>query len=453
MGYLPEFCNAIADAPPRSGLYFAKEQRMTRTHRGGECRNMTKKINGYRNIRVHLIVLVLGTLASRPAVGQTPQQLEQARKQMVEECLVAGGIKNPRVLQAMGTTPRHEFVATNLRKNAYFDMALPIGEKQTISAPFIVGYMTEAIQPQPTDKVLEIGTGSGYQAAVLSPLVKDVYTIEIVEPLGQKAERTLKRLSYKNVHVKIGDGFLGWDEHAPFDKIIVTCSPEKVPQPLIDQLRDGGLLVIPVGERYQQTLYLHKKVEGKLESAALLPTLFVPMTGAAEEARVVKPDPAKPTIVNGDFEEKAFGNGGQPGWYYERQVEWTEAKDAPGGDHYVTFRNTDKGLPSHIMQGFAIDGRKVAEVEVSAHVRTRNAQQGDHRDEAPSVVVSFYDENRRELGHWIAGPVRGTADWHEETKKIAVPPSAREGILRIGMFGGTGEASFDKVRLRKTGGN
>ncbi len=160
----------------------------------------------------------------------------------------------------MRDTPRHEFVPRDQQKNAYFDMSLPIGDEQTISGPFVVAYMTEQLDPQPADKVLEIGTGSGYQAAVLSPLVKDVYTIEIVEPLGKRAEPTLKRLKYDNVHVKIGDGYQGWPEHAPFDKIIVTCSPEKVPQPLVDELKEGGRMIVPVGERYRaDAVSLHQE--------------------------------------------------------------------------------------------------------------------------------------------------------------------------------------------------
>ena len=206
---------------------------------------------------------------------------------MVDREIVDAGVKNPRVIEAMRSTPRHEFVTINERKNAYLDMALPIGEGQTISPPFIVAYMTEAIDPQPEDKVLEIGTGSGYQAAVLSPLVREVYTIEIVEPLGRKAAKVLERLHYDNVHVKIGDGYQGWPEHAPFDKIIVTCSPENVPPALAEQLKEGGRMVIPMGERYQQTLYLLKKINGKLETEALKPTLFVPMTGKAESQRKV----------------------------------------------------------------------------------------------------------------------------------------------------------------------
>ena len=163
--------------------------------------------------------------------------------------------------------------------------------------------MTEAIDPQPTDSVLEIGTGSGYQAAVLSPLVKDVYTIEIVEPLSKRATRTLKRLGIRQRAHARRRRLQRLARAAPFDKIIVTCSPEKVPQPLVDQLREGGLMVIPVGERYQQTLYLMRKTDGKLKSEALRATLFVPMTGEAEEQRKVKPDPKNPQIVNGSFEE------------------------------------------------------------------------------------------------------------------------------------------------------
>jgi protein-L-isoaspartate(D-aspartate) O-methyltransferase len=150
---------------------------------------------------------------------------------MVDKEIVAAGVKNERVIKAMRDTPRHEFVPIGNRERAYLDMALPIGSGQTISPPFVVASMTEAIDPQPDDKVLEIGTGSGYQAAILSPLVKDVYTIEIVEQLSTRATRVLKHLGYKNVHTRAGDGYKGWPEVAPFDKIIVTCSPEEVPKP------------------------------------------------------------------------------------------------------------------------------------------------------------------------------------------------------------------------------
>jgi protein-L-isoaspartate(D-aspartate) O-methyltransferase len=381
--------------------------------------------------------------------GQTRRDFEKARQTMVDDFIVAAGVKDERVVKAMLATPRHEFVANNQRDRAYYDMALPIGDQQTISSPFIVAYMTESLDPQPTDKVLEIGTGSGYQAAVLSPLVKDVYTIEIVEPLGHKAEKLLKKLNYKNVHVMVGDGFKGWPEHAPFDKVIVTCSPEKVPQPLIDQLADGGLMVIPVGERYQQTLYLYRKRGDKLEAEALQPTLFVPMTGKAEDTRVVKPEPGNPKVANGGFEEEAFESGAQPGWYYERQVKWETSDDAPEGKHFLTISNKEPDLPAHLLQGFAIDGRQVKQLELSAMVKTTGVEWGRHLEERPQVAVTLYDENRKDLGNFTVGPFHGTSDWTQVAKVIDVPKNAREGILRIGLFGATGAVSFDDVQMKK----
>ncbi|MGE5191268.1 MAG: protein-L-isoaspartate(D-aspartate) O-methyltransferase, partial [Deltaproteobacteria bacterium] len=187
-------------------------------------------------------------LARVPASAQSRDRFSEARNRMVDEYLVKEGIKNPAVIKSMRTVPRHLFVAPAMRDQAYFDQAIAIGQKQTISPPFIVAYMTETLDPQPTDTVLEIGTGSGYQAAVLSGLVRDVYTIEIVEQLGKNAAHVLREQKFNNVHCKIGDGFKGWPEYAPFDKIIVTCSPEDVPQPLIDQLKDGGKMIIPLGE-------------------------------------------------------------------------------------------------------------------------------------------------------------------------------------------------------------
>ena len=381
------------------------------------------------------------------ALGQGSDPYVKARQKLVAEVLRPAGVTDENVLQAMLTTRRHEFVAPNLRDQAYFDMALPIGEKQTISSPQIVAQMTQALSPQPTDKVLEIGTGSGYQAAVLSPLVDSVYTIEIVEPLGRKAAATLKRLQYRNVFVKVGDGYQGWPEHAPFDKIIVTCSPENVPQPLVDQLKEGGLMVIPVGERYQQTLTLCRKAGGKLETEALRPTLFVPMTGAAEANRQVKPDPANPAAVNGDFEEPLGPDGFISGWYYHSQAAWKSGDSAPEGQHYVTFTNEQAGRSAHLLQGFGIDGRQVRQLELSAWVKSQNVKPGANKDELPAVAISLYDDQRRELGFWWLGPFRGTGDWKKHSKTVQIPTQAREGILRIGLFGATGEISFDDVQM------
>lgn len=210
--------------------------------------------------------------------------LEEARRRMVAEQLASStrGIRDPEVLTAMATVPRHEFVPAALRRYAYDDRPLPIGYEQTISQPYIVAFMTEKLQPQASDRVLEIGTGSGYQAAILSVLVREVYSIEIVEPLARQAARVLSRLGYGNVRVRHGDGYRGWPEAAPFDAIIVTCAPDHVPQALVDQLRDGGRMVIPVGEADSQNLFLLRKRGRQLQRDAVLPVRFVPMTGAAD---------------------------------------------------------------------------------------------------------------------------------------------------------------------------
>ena len=202
---------------------------------------------------------------------------------MVQQQLKAEGIKDERVLAAMAKVPREEFVPADQRAGAYQDGPLPIGYDQTISQPYIVAFMTEQLRPKPGDRVLEIGSGSGYQAAILAELVTEVYTIEIVEPLAKAAEATLQRLGYKNVHLKVGDGYKGWPEEAPFDAIIVTCAPDKVPQPLVDQLKDGGRMVIPVGERFAQQLYLLEKKNGQLKESVTLPVRFVPMLRDAQQ--------------------------------------------------------------------------------------------------------------------------------------------------------------------------
>ena len=220
------------------------------------------------------------TVASSLSAGDADPFIAR-RQNMVREQLATPGrdLTNARVLEVMGQIPRHEFMPEAQRPLAYEDRALPIGFGQTISQPFIVAFMTEQLNPQPTDKVLEIGTGSGYQAAVLSLLVREVYTSEIVEPLAKRAEADLKRLGFTNVFVRAGDGYKGWPEAAPFDAVIVTCAPDKVPQPLIEQLKDGGRMIIPVGLEDNQELILLRRQGNKLERRAVLPVRFVPMTG------------------------------------------------------------------------------------------------------------------------------------------------------------------------------
>ncbi|MEY2493308.1 MAG: protein-L-isoaspartate(D-aspartate) O-methyltransferase [Verrucomicrobiota bacterium] len=203
------------------------------------------------------------------------------RELMVKEQIVMRGVIEERVLAAMRKVPREEFVPEEFRAASYDDRPLPIGYDQTISQPYIVAFMTEELRPQPTDRVLEIGTGSGYQAAILAELVAEVYSIEIIEPLAKTAEATLRRLGYKNVHVKAGDGYKGWPEHAPFDCVIVTCAPDHVPKPLVEQLKEAGRMIIPVGPPGNQDLYLLEKEKGELRQRAVSPVRFVPMTGEA----------------------------------------------------------------------------------------------------------------------------------------------------------------------------
>lgn len=235
-----------------------------------------------------LLIAVLGLLATPTLLPQpgvaAGDRFATARQQMVAEQLTGPGrnITNLRVLRAMRKVPRHEFVPEGLRAHAYADRPLPIGYDQTISQPFVVAFMTEQLDPKPTDRVLEVGTGSGYQAAVLAELVARVHTVEIVKELAQRAATDLKRLGYTNVSVRAGDGYKGWPEAAPFDAIIVTCAPEKVPPPLIEQLKEGGRMIIPIGAAWDQNLVLLRKQGGKLERRAVLPVRFVPMTGQAE---------------------------------------------------------------------------------------------------------------------------------------------------------------------------
>jgi protein-L-isoaspartate(D-aspartate) O-methyltransferase len=394
-------------------------------------------------------LVVTAALSVAHSIGAEPRDsFETARKRMVDEEIIAAGVADPRVIKAMQNTPRHEFIPREQSKYAYYDMALPIGNGQTISPPFVVAYMTEQLDPQASDRVLEIGTGSGYQAAVLSGLVHEVYTVEIVEPLGRRAAQTLKRLKYQNVHVKIGDGFEGWPEHAPFDKIVVTCSPERVPAPLVEQLKTDGLMVVPVGERYQQTLNVFRKERGQLAAKALLPTLFVPMTGTAERQRHVRPDPLSPAIQNGSFEVRLNGTDQPQGWHYTRQMSLMEdAQEARNGMCYATFHNDHPGRGSQALQGFAIDGRSISHLDVSLWVRGDALRGGLDADEWPRLMMMFYDQSRAAVGKVSLGPWKGTFGWRHAARRLPVPLHAREAIVRVGLLGAVGRLAVDDVRI------
>lgn len=403
---------------------------------------------GRRGVPVALGLFFLGislTVSPVPTLGQ--DRYAEKRAAMVRESVEAEGVRNPLVLNAMRTVPRHEFVLAKNLREAYIDKGIAIGHKQTISPPFVVAYMTESLDPQPTDKVLEIGTGSGYQAAVLGEICSEVYSIEIVEPLAKSAAKRLSRLGYRNVKTKAGDGYQGWPDHAPFDKIIVTCSPESVPQPLIDQLKEGGRMIVPLGERYQQTFYLFRKVDGKLKQEKLIPTLFVPMTGRSEELRRTQPDPMNPRIVNGDFEFDSNDDGKPDAWHYVRQAKLVE--DQPqSGSRCLRLNNKDSGRLSQVLQGVAINGASIGGLQMSAWVRAKDVRHGPKAIDRAAIVIHFYDRIRREVGHAVAGPFRGTDNWQRYARIIPVPKNAREMIVRIGLNGATGQLDVDRFEFK-----
>ncbi len=209
---------------------------------------------------------------------------EEMRQRMIKFDIKGRGIKDRKVLEVMGKIPRHLFVKEKLRNMAYADHPLPIAEGQTISQPYVVALMTEALNVKATDRVLEMGTGSGYQAAVLAEMAKEIYTIEIRELLANTADKRLKGLGYKNIKVKYADGYFGWEEYAPFDVIIITAAVNHIPPPLIKQLKEGGRLILPLGStQYYQTLTLVEKKKGKLIAKHMGSVAFVPMTGKAQE--------------------------------------------------------------------------------------------------------------------------------------------------------------------------
>lgn len=394
-----------------------------------------------------LTVIAVVCLTCRICNAQKTDRFREERNKLVTTAIEREGIKNPRVLAAMRQVPRHEFVDPKDRAYAYYDTALPIGHKQTISPPFVVAYMTETIDPQPEDRILEIGTGSGYQAAILSNLSKEVYSIEIVEPLGKQAAERLKKLGYSNVTTKVGDGYLGWSEHAPFDKIIVTCSPEKVPQPLVDQLKDGGKLLIPLGERYQQVFHMFEKKDGKLNSTRLISTLFVPMTGQSEDNRQVKPDPLNPKLLNGGFEEDENGDGVPDHWHHQRLLT-VDQKVITEGKKSALFECELPGRLGQALQGMAIDGSKIRALEFELDYKSEGIVSGREKEEQAALRVHFFDENRQHIAMQAIGPWQGTSgDWRSTSRTLAVPPKTREMILQVGLNGATGKLWIDNIKM------
>ncbi len=238
--------------------------------------------HGFRTLAARTLAVGLLCYLSGMALGAQETVQSSRRLRMVDAQIAARGIHDGRVLGAMRDVPRHLFVPETVRDQAYEDYPLPIGAQQTISQPYIVALMTSLLELEGGEKVLEIGTGSGYQAAVLSRLAGEVYTVEILEPLALTAQKTIGDLGYGNIHFRVGDGYAGWPEAAPFDGILVTAAPEKIPQPLLDQLKVGGKMVIPVGSFFQDLLVLTKTATG-VEKRNVIPVRFVPMTGEAQK--------------------------------------------------------------------------------------------------------------------------------------------------------------------------
>jgi len=245
---------------------------------------MNPVLSDNRRMKRPLSVVTAVALAlaacTAPAADQQRTEAEwaAARSRMVEEQLRARDIRSPRVLEAMTRVPRHLFVPEQARGDAYGDYPLPIGYEQTISQPYIVAFMTEALEVERVHRVLEIGTGSGYQAAILGELAREVFTMEIVAPLAERATKTLAALGYRNVHVRAGNGYEGWPEHAPYDRIMVTAAPDEVPPALVEQLKMDGLMAIPVGTAWQELRIMRRTPEGMI-TLKTMPVRFVPMTG------------------------------------------------------------------------------------------------------------------------------------------------------------------------------
>ena len=228
--------------------------------------------------KFYLVSLCMFLFPLTSCSAEKPENFNLARQRMVEQQIAARGVRDTRVLDAMLKVPRHRFVPESYISMAYADFPLAIGEGQTISQPYIVAFMTESLNLKQEDRVLEIGTGSGYQAAILAEIVKEVYTMEIIPVLGKRARALLKEMEYENIFIRIGDGYKGWPEKAPFDAVIVTCAPEEIPKALIDQLKEGGRMIIPVGGAGAvQELVRGVKVKGKFKRQDVLPVRFVPM--------------------------------------------------------------------------------------------------------------------------------------------------------------------------------
>ncbi|MDR3182828.1 MAG: protein-L-isoaspartate(D-aspartate) O-methyltransferase [Planctomycetaceae bacterium] len=402
--------------------------------------------------RLFLCFLIVSANAAGIAAENKQFPVIKSAELMVDNLILPqGGITNAAVIDAMKRIPRHQFISAQNQKQAYWDQAIAIGEGQTISPPYIVAFMTQQLETKPADKVLEIGTGSGYQAAVLSLLVKEVYSIEIIESLGKQAETRLDWLGFHNVHVRIGDGYKGWKEVAPFDSIIVTCSPDSIPQPLIEQLKEGGRMIIPVGERYQQAFYLCRKINGQLQKERLQQVLFVPMTGEASERTTANTD-GKPRLTNGNFNE--LNDDGTPvGWHYVRNAAVVEPQSPQPAVRFVRKKpervdgNPVPAAVTQMLQGFALDGQKVKKLRIEYALRGEDVVAWQGAVMTPTALLSLFDENRKQAALIPLGRCTGTFDWRLVSQDIAVPPKSREAVLLLGLPVASGQVEIRSVKI------
>ena len=346
--------------------------------------------------------------------------------------------------------PRHEFVPSHAAEPGLRGFRrCSIGYKQTITWPFVVAFMTEALDPQPTDRVLEIGTGTGYQAAVLSLLVDEVDSIEIIPALGKAAEKRLKRLGYKNVKTKIGDGYLGWPERAPFDKIILTCSPEKIPQPLVDQLKEGGGWSCRWAAAMSRRSPCSRKSRAGSSGRSLLPTLFVPMTGRSDKERTIKPDPLHPEIRNGGFEERE-ANGPLRRLVLPAAMKANDRDAAEGRVCVPSSTTKSRASGRRPCKAMGIDGSRIASLAVQSEMsRRQNVVDGAQPFEKAGLQVSFHNF-RRLMGDVDRHPLRRhSTDWRTANGAVPVPEEARETVIRVGLNGATGPRLADFRRSQQ----
>lgn len=426
----------VRHAKSVNAMWSLKRNRKS-TRQFGEAHSST------RDMKRQLLGLLACCWFASPMLGQDVD-FERRRKEMVRREIASVGVRDPRVLQALRDVPRHAFVPEPLRGKAYLDIALPIGFDQTISSPYIVARMTESLSPQASDRILEIGTGSGYQAAILASMARQVFTVEIVPELGKQARQTLSRLGIENVRVRVGDGYQGWPEQAPFDKIMVTCSPADIPRPLVAQLKEGGQLVIPLGQRFQQVLYRFSKVNGKLKRERVESTFFVPMTGRAEEERTLE---AKQTsLVNGSFERTPRDSDEPLNWFYVRGGGSVRDESSPRGERCLKL-NSAQSSSCHALQPFGVHGHRTRQLRIEFWVRRENIRTGLLSLQSSQLMVEFYNDARQLVGSEEVSLLSGSSSWQREKALVGVPRDARYGILGVGLFGATGGISFDDVRI------